>query len=75
MDCVKEAYYLLKKWAEPTPVQALELLDANFSDARVREYALRILDKKLSDADLNDFLLQLTQVSFFLKKKFYNSFK
>lgn len=44
-----------------SPVQALELLDSNFPDSRVRDYAIKILEQ-LNDGDLADYLLQLIQV-------------
>jgi len=58
---VAEVYRLLPLWSKPSPVQALQLLDANFPDPKVREYAIRCIDE-LNDGDLNDYLLQLTQV-------------
>ena len=52
---------LLARWPPISPVQALELLDAQFSDAAVRKYAVRRL-KTLEDHEVEDYLLQLTQV-------------
>ena len=40
---------------------ALKLLDCNFPDENVREFATRVLEE-LPDEQLEDFLLQLTQV-------------
>lgn len=42
-------------------MEALELLDSNFADNKVRAYAVRCLEE-LSDEELLDYLLQLTQV-------------
>lgn len=52
---------LLARWPAISPVQALELLDAQFSDSAVRKYAVRRL-KTLEDHEVEDYLLQLTQV-------------
>ena len=40
---------------------ALKLLDCDFPDEKVREFATRVLEE-LPDERLDDFLLQLTQV-------------
>lgn len=42
-------------------MEALELLDSNFADTLIRQYAVRCLEA-LSDEELLDYLLQLTQV-------------
>lgn len=44
------------------PESALELLDCNFPDPMVREFALRCLVKGLTDDKLSQYLLQLVQV-------------
>lgn len=44
------------------PELALELLDCNFPDPMVREFALRCLVKGLTDDKLSQYLLQLVQV-------------
>jgi len=44
-----------------SPADALELLDAKYADASVREYAVRCLEE-LSNDQLDDYLLQLVQV-------------
>jgi phosphatidylinositol-4,5-bisphosphate 3-kinase len=50
------------KWPHfPNPIDALELLDAKFADAAVRQYAVECLDE-LSNEQLGDYLLQLVQV-------------
>lgn len=52
---------LLAKWPHfANPVDALELLDAKFADAAVRQYAVDCLDD-LSNEQLCDYLLQLVQ--------------
>mmetsp|Transcript_9981 Transcript_9981/g.13709 ORF Transcript_9981/g.13709 Transcript_9981/m.13709 type:complete len:1266 (+) Transcript_9981:125-3922(+) len=60
-DHIAEAYRVMYKWTPPTAVEALELLDSQFADAKVREYAIGCLEK-LNDGDLVDYLLQLVQV-------------
>lgn len=44
------------------PELALELLDCNFPDPMVREFALRCLVQGLTDDKLSQYLLQLVQV-------------
>ena len=46
----------------PSLINLFQLLDAQFADSRVREYAVRCLEK-LSDVELSDYLLQLVQVT------------
>ena len=58
---VEETHRLLDVWAPMDPVDSLELLDANFFDARVRSFAIECLNN-LSVETLEDFLLQLVQV-------------
>eukprot|EP01029_Cantina_marsupialis_P008233 TRINITY_DN195920_c0_g1_i3.p1 TRINITY_DN195920_c0_g1~~TRINITY_DN195920_c0_g1_i3.p1 ORF type:complete len:430 (+),score=144.77 TRINITY_DN195920_c0_g1_i3:98-1387(+) len=60
-DSVQEAYRLLREWAEISPIDALQLLDAQFPDPKVRAYAVEKLES-LSDEDLSVYMLQLTQV-------------
>jgi hypothetical protein len=57
---VREIYRLLQDWPAMGPVDALQLLDAQFANRKVREYAVRCLDR-LDDQELKDFLLQLVQ--------------
>mmetsp|Transcript_962 Transcript_962/g.3317 ORF Transcript_962/g.3317 Transcript_962/m.3317 type:complete len:1116 (-) Transcript_962:3492-6839(-) len=57
---VYEAHSLLSEWAPLEPIDALELLDYNFGDSKVRQYALSRLDE-LDDSELANFLLQLVQ--------------
>eukprot|EP00708_Paratrimastix_pyriformis_P002409 GAFH01001155.1.p1 GENE.GAFH01001155.1~~GAFH01001155.1.p1 ORF type:complete len:549 (+),score=288.11 GAFH01001155.1:132-1649(+) len=65
---VVEAHHLLRHWVDMDPIAALELLDAKFADAMVREYAVRCLEG-LNDEELAFFLLQLIQV---LKYELYH---
>lgn len=60
-DSVSEAYRMLPLWAEPSPFEALSLLDAKYASPVVRAYAVKRLHE-LDDRALSDFLLQLTQV-------------
>ncbi len=46
----------------PLPQIALKLLDCEFPDDNIRDYAIKVL-RQLPDEKLEDFLLQLTQVS------------
>ena len=57
---VYEIYRLLNLWNKIDPVDALQLLDAQFANRKVREFAVRSLDQ-LSDFELKDYLLQLIQ--------------
>jgi hypothetical protein len=58
---VAEAHQLMDRWAVMQPVDALELLDARYSDTKVREYAIACLDT-MPDNELRSVLLQLVQV-------------
>jgi phosphatidylinositol-4,5-bisphosphate 3-kinase len=61
---VIEVYALLQQVEaeQQLPVQtALKLLDGEFSDEKVRSFAVRVLET-LPDDRLENFLLQLTQV-------------
>jgi len=58
---VAKMHRLLNQWAELAPVDSLELLDADYADDKVREYAVSRIDT-LDDNDLIDIMLQLTQV-------------
>lgn len=54
---------MLDTWPEfAFPLDALELLDANFPDAHVRQFAVDTL-ARVSDDELGDFMIQLVQVS------------
>jgi phosphatidylinositol-4,5-bisphosphate 3-kinase len=61
LTCVLEAHKLLNLWKEPGYETALQLLDAQYADPVVREYAVKIISK-LDDKTLNSLLLQLVQV-------------
>lgn len=52
---------LLQIWPKLSPRDALELLDFNYPDQYVREYAVRCL-QDMSDEELSQYLLQLVQV-------------
>eukprot|EP00818_Percolomonas_sp_WS_P000436 CAMPEP_0117450160 /NCGR_PEP_ID=MMETSP0759-20121206/8321_1 /TAXON_ID=63605 /ORGANISM="Percolomonas cosmopolitus, Strain WS" /LENGTH=1050 /DNA_ID=CAMNT_0005242665 /DNA_START=790 /DNA_END=3942 /DNA_ORIENTATION=- len=57
---VHMTHQLLEEWEDLDPISALELLDYNYPDSRVREYALSRLNL-LSDEEIAPFLLQLVQ--------------
>ena len=57
---VREIYRLLEIWVKIAPEDALQLLDAQFANRKVREYAVHCLDI-LQDYKLKDYLLQLVQ--------------
>uniref|UniRef100_A0A8C1Y4P0 Phosphatidylinositol 3-kinase catalytic subunit type 3 n=1 Tax=Cyprinus carpio TaxID=7962 RepID=A0A8C1Y4P0_CYPCA len=61
-DEVSQIYCLLKDWPLMQPESALELLDCNFPDPMVRDFALRCLIQGLTDDKLSQYLLQLVQV-------------
>uniref|UniRef100_A0A665VZ51 Phosphatidylinositol-4,5-bisphosphate 3-kinase n=1 Tax=Echeneis naucrates TaxID=173247 RepID=A0A665VZ51_ECHNA len=52
---------LLQIWPKLSPRDALELLDFNYPDQYVREYAVRCL-RDMSNEELSQYLLQLVQV-------------
>nr|XP_058151046.1 phosphatidylinositol 4,5-bisphosphate 3-kinase catalytic subunit beta isoform isoform X2 [Dasypus novemcinctus] len=52
---------LLQIWPKLPPREALELLDFNYPDQYVREYAVGCL-QQMSDEELSQYLLQLVQV-------------
>lgn len=56
-------YCLLKDWPAIKPEQAMELLDCNFPDPMIREFAVKCLEKYLTDDKLSQYLIQLVQVS------------
>ncbi|XP_030078354.1 phosphatidylinositol 4,5-bisphosphate 3-kinase catalytic subunit delta isoform [Microcaecilia unicolor] len=58
---VAQMLYLLQSWPELPVSCALELLDYNFPDHCVRDFAVNCL-KKLTDEELCRYLLQLVQV-------------
>ncbi|KJE92194.1 phosphatidylinositol 3-kinase [Capsaspora owczarzaki ATCC 30864] len=60
-ELVAQAHALLEVWERPTAEDALELLDSEFADARVRAYGVACLDK-LSDDKVMTYLSQLVQV-------------
>lgn len=59
-----QMYCLLKEWPLMESESALELLDCNFPDPMVREFALRCLVQSLTDDKLSQYLLQLVQVRY-----------
>uniref|UniRef100_A0A8C9F4M9 phosphatidylinositol-4,5-bisphosphate 3-kinase n=1 Tax=Pavo cristatus TaxID=9049 RepID=A0A8C9F4M9_PAVCR len=58
---LKQLQALLQIWPKLLPREALELLDFNYPDQYVREYAVGCL-KQMSDEELSQYLLQLVQV-------------
>uniref|UniRef100_A0A665T515 Phosphatidylinositol 4,5-bisphosphate 3-kinase catalytic subunit alpha isoform n=1 Tax=Echeneis naucrates TaxID=173247 RepID=A0A665T515_ECHNA len=61
-DEVAQMYCLLKDWPAIKPEQAMELLDCNFPDPMIREFAVKCLEKYLTDDKLSQYLIQLVQV-------------
>uniref|UniRef100_A0A8C9WA18 Phosphatidylinositol 3-kinase catalytic subunit type 3 n=1 Tax=Scleropages formosus TaxID=113540 RepID=A0A8C9WA18_SCLFO len=61
-DEVAQMYYLLKEWPAIKPEQAMELLDCNYPDPMIRDFAVRCLEKYLTDDKLSQYLIQLVQV-------------
>uniref|UniRef100_A0A667Z5W5 phosphatidylinositol-4,5-bisphosphate 3-kinase n=1 Tax=Myripristis murdjan TaxID=586833 RepID=A0A667Z5W5_9TELE len=61
-DEVAQMYCLLKDWPAIKPEQAMELLDCNFPDPMIREFAVKCLEKYLTDDRLSQYLIQLVQV-------------
>lgn len=57
-----QMYCLLKDWPAIKPEQAMELLDCNFPDPMMREFAVKCLEKYLTDDKLSQYLIQLVQV-------------
>lgn len=57
-----QMYCLLKDWPAIRPEQAMELLDCNFPDPMIREFAVKCLEKYLTDDKLSQYLIQLVQV-------------
>lgn len=57
-----QMYCLLKDWPTIRPEQAMELLDCNFPDPMIREFAVKCLEKYLTDDKLSQYLIQLVQV-------------
>jgi CRP-like cAMP-binding protein len=60
-SAIQQMYRLLRIWSAPDPTDAMQLLDSQFPDPKVRAYAVQCLEQ-LSDQDLALFLLQLVQV-------------
>lgn len=50
--------------ASNKPEQAMELLDCNYPDPMIRDFAVRCLEKYLTDDKLSQYLIQLVQVGF-----------
>uniref|UniRef100_A0A8C6NS94 phosphatidylinositol-4,5-bisphosphate 3-kinase n=1 Tax=Nothobranchius furzeri TaxID=105023 RepID=A0A8C6NS94_NOTFU len=61
-DEVAQMYCLLKDWPAIKPEQAMELLDCNFPDPMIRDFAVKCLEKYLTDDKLSQYLIQLVQV-------------
>uniref|UniRef100_H2SAV4 Phosphatidylinositol-4,5-bisphosphate 3-kinase catalytic subunit alpha n=1 Tax=Takifugu rubripes TaxID=31033 RepID=H2SAV4_TAKRU len=61
-DEIAQMYCLLKDWPAIRPEQAMELLDCNFPDPMIREFAVKCLEKYLTDDKLSQYLIQLVQV-------------
>ncbi|CAH2246595.1 phosphatidylinositol 4,5-bisphosphate 3-kinase catalytic subunit beta isoform [Pelobates cultripes] len=61
LEDVAQLQALLQIWSKLPPRDALELLDFNYPDQYVREYAVNCL-KTMSDEELSQYLLQLVQV-------------
>lgn len=59
---LSQMYCLLKEWPSIRPEQAMELLDCNYPDPMVRNFAVRCLEKYLTDDKLSQYLIQLVQV-------------
>lgn len=57
---IRRAHELLKEWKPIAPLDALELLNMNFADERVRRYAVECINA-LDDNELYEFVLQLVQ--------------
>jgi len=60
-EAVQRMHRLLRLWAVPSPLEALQLLDGQFPDPKVRAYAVQCLEG-LPDDDLVLYMLQLVQV-------------
>uniref|UniRef100_A0A8U7NDQ9 phosphatidylinositol-4,5-bisphosphate 3-kinase n=2 Tax=Corvus moneduloides TaxID=1196302 RepID=A0A8U7NDQ9_CORMO len=61
LEDVAQLQALLQIWPKLLPREALELLDFNYPDQYVREYAVGCL-RQMSDEELSQYLLQLVQV-------------
>ncbi|KAJ6669307.1 hypothetical protein lerEdw1_008116 [Lerista edwardsae] len=61
LEDVAQLQALLQIWSKLPPREALELLDFNYPDQYVREYAVDCL-RQMSDEELSQYLLQLVQV-------------
>uniref|UniRef100_H0UUY5 phosphatidylinositol-4,5-bisphosphate 3-kinase n=1 Tax=Cavia porcellus TaxID=10141 RepID=H0UUY5_CAVPO len=61
LEDVAQLQALLQIWPKLSPREALELLDFNYPDQYVREYAVGCL-RQMSDEELSQYLLQLVQV-------------
>lgn len=59
---VAQLYLLISKWPPLKSDTALQLLDCDYADPFVRNFAIKWLDKNLSDELLSQYLLQLVQV-------------
>lgn len=52
---------LLERWEKLSPEDGLELLDSNYGDSKVRQFAVECLEQ-FTDEQLATYLLQLVQV-------------
>uniref|UniRef100_A0A673GEF2 phosphatidylinositol-4,5-bisphosphate 3-kinase n=1 Tax=Sinocyclocheilus rhinocerous TaxID=307959 RepID=A0A673GEF2_9TELE len=71
-DEVAQMYCLLKDWPAIKPEQAMELLDCNYPDPMIRDFAVRCLEKYLTDDKLSQYLIQLVQVRLIYSTPFLN---
>eukprot|EP01118_Nematostelium_gracile_P005680 TRINITY_DN1805_c0_g1_i3.p1 TRINITY_DN1805_c0_g1~~TRINITY_DN1805_c0_g1_i3.p1 ORF type:complete len:787 (-),score=181.35 TRINITY_DN1805_c0_g1_i3:43-2256(-) len=60
-SAVQTMHSLLKEWAPIRDIDSLQLLDSNFADSTIRNFAVKSLEN-LDDEKLSDRLLQLIQV-------------
>ena len=58
---VQEAIKLMESWARISTSDALPLLSPDFTNARVRAYAVKVIENEADDEELQDYLLQLVQ--------------
>lgn len=67
-DQVNQIPTLLANWKHPVPTEAMSLLDAKYTDNRIREYAVSYLEQ-FSDSDMMLYMLQMVQT---LKYELYD---
>lgn len=51
----------MESWARISTSDALPLLSPDFTNARVRAYAVKVIENEADDEELQDYLLQLVQ--------------